>query len=313
MVGTSRVMRKMIETAKKVAGYDTTVLITGESGTGKELIARGIHQHSARRNGPLISINCGSIPENLLESEFFGYKKGAFTGADSDKKGLFETAGGGTLFLDEIGEIPPGLQVKFLRALQEREIWGVGYRQAKKIDVRVIAATARDLSEEVEKGNFRRDLFFRLNVVTIELPPLCIRKEDIPALCNHFLTRFSKKMNVEAKSLSPDALSLLMQQDWPGNVRELENVMERAVIFAEKNVVLPENLPERFGAHPKGRRLDDLLGTLSLKQGRKIMEKRLISRVLDITGGNKSRAAKLLEISYPSLLAKIKEHGCDIK
>jgi len=313
LVGNSRLMKELIETAKKVAAYETTVLITGESGTGKELMARGIHQHSTRRKGPLISINCGSIPENLLESEFFGYKKGAFTGADSDKKGLFEEAAGGTFFLDEVGELPLGLQVKLLRVLQEREIWPVGARKAVKIDVRVVAASALNLAHEVEKGRFRKDLFYRLNVVIIDIPPLRRRKEDIPLLCDHFLRQFADKLKTEEKSLSPGALSLLMRRNWPGNARELENVMERALIFADNKVILPENLSSSFGAVSMDRRLDDLLGTLSIKQGQKIMEKKLIRRVLESTNGNKSRAAEILEISYPSLLAKIKEYDCGIK
>lgn len=308
VIGTSHVMRELIEISRKVAVYDTTVLVTGESGTGKELIARGIHQHSARLGGPFVAINCGSVPQNLLESEFFGYKKGAFTGADADRKGLFETAGNGTLFLDEVGELPLDLQVKLLRVLQEREIRPVGDQYTRKVNVRVVAATAVNLEKEVEKGRFRKDLFYRLNVVTLCIPPLRSRREDIPLLCDHFLDLFSRKMNVEKKTLSAKALALLSRQDWPGNVRELENVMERTVIFADKNVILPEDLPENFGARNKGRRLNDILGTLSLKQGQKIMEKRLISRVLDVTGGNKSKAAEILEISYPSLLAKIKEH-----
>lgn len=313
VVGNSQPIRKVIDTAKKVAHYDTTVLITGQSGTGKELIAQGIHQHSRRSKAPLVSINCGSIPENLLESEFFGYKKGAFTGADTDKKGLFEQAEGGTLFLDEIGELPSGLQVKLLRALQEREIRPIGDRRPRRFDVRIIAATGRDLLLESEQGRFRQDLLYRLNVVTIELPPLNARIEDIPILCKHFLNKCSKRMGSDIKSISSSALSALMEHDWPGNVRELENVIERATIFADKETILPEDLPQAFGAIPRDRRLDDILGTLSLKKGRGILEKRLINRVLAVTRGNKSRAAEILEISYPSLLAKIKEHGCLVK
>ncbi len=311
LVGNSEPMRSVIEVAKKVSNYKTTVLITGESGTGKELIAKGIHQHSDRRPNPFICVNCGSIPENLLESEFFGYVKGAFTGADATKNGLFEAAEGGTLFLDEIGDLPLGLQVKLLRALQEDEIWAVGGRQAKKVNVRVIAATNLDLGEQVGKGHFRKDLFYRLNVVTIHIPPLRDRREDIPLLCDHFLEKYCGEAHIPIKSISSRTLSMLSRQSWHGNVRELENVIERAVIFSDKDVVLPENLPESFGSPSKGRRLDDLLGTLSIKKGRKIMEGRLIRRALDITEGNKSKAALLLEISYPSLLAKIKEHGVD--
>lgn len=313
LIGNSKPMRDMIEVAQKVSNYKTTVLITGESGTGKELVAKGIHQHSDRRSQPFICVNCGSIPENLLESEFFGYVKGAFTGADSSKKGLFEAADGGTLFLDEIGDLPLGLQVKLLRVLQEDEIWAVGSRRAKKVDVRVVAATNLDLGEEVGKGNFRKDLFYRLNVVTIDIPPLRDRREDIPLLCDHFLEKYCGKAHIPIKSISPRALGLLVRQGWQGNVRELENVIERAVIFSDKDVILPENLPESFGSSSKGRRLDDMLGTLSIKKGQKIMEGRFIRRALDITDGNKSKAAKLLEISYPSLLAKIKEQDIPVK
>jgi two-component system response regulator AtoC len=291
------------------AGYDTTVLITGESGTGKELVARGIHNHSKRKDGPLITVNCGSIPANLLESEFFGYMKGAFTGADKNHTGLFEAAEGGTLFLDEIGELSLELQVKLLRVLQEHEIRAVGAIKPRKVDVRVITATAKDLDQEVVSGNFRQDLFFRLNVMVLELPPLRERREDIPFLCSHFLDCLNKKMELKINSISAEAMSLLMAQGWSGNVRELENSLERAMIFAEGNRIEAENLPQFFESPKQNRRIDDLLGTSSLKKAQKILEKRLIGRSLETTNGNKSRAARMLEISYPSLLAKIKEYG----
>jgi len=309
IIGKSKGICKIIEQAKKVAGYDTSVLITGESGTGKELIAKSIHSYSKRKDGPLISVNCGSVPANLLESEFFGYVKGAFTGADKNHIGLFEAAKGGTLFLDEIGELSFELQVKLLRALQEQEIRPVGAIKPRKVDVRVITATAKDLGEEVGAGNFRQDLFFRLNVVALELPPLRERREDIPVLCIHLLHRLNKKMNLRIETISAEAMDLLMAQDWSGNVRELENSLERAMIFAEDNKVAAENLPQFFESPRQGRRIDDLLGTSSLKKAQKILEERLIGRTLEATEGNKSRAAKMLEISYPSLLAKIKEYG----
>ena len=308
-IGKSNAIRKIIDQAKKVAGYDTTILITGESGTGKELVARGIHSHSKRKEGPLITVNCGSVPANLLESEFFGYIKGAFTGADKNHVGLFEAAEGGTLFLDEIGELSLELQVKLLRVLQEREIRPVGAIKSRKVDVRVITATAKDLEQEVTAGNFRQDLFFRLNVMVLELPPLRERLEDIPFLCSHFLSRLNERMDLNINSISAGAMGLLMAQDWSGNVRELENSLERAMIFAEGGRIEEENLPQFFGSPKQNRRIDDLLGTVSLKKAQKILEERLIGRSLEAANGNKSQASRMLEISYPSLLAKIKEYG----
>lgn len=310
MIGKSRAMQEIFQLADKVARHITTVLVTGESGTGKELVARGIHGKSERREKPFLAVNCGSIPENLLESEFFGYVRGAFTGADQDKKGLFEEAHGGTLFLDEIGELPLSMQVKLLRVLQEGEIRRIGSAKSCKVDVRILTATARDLAEEVRAGRFREDLFYRLNVINIHLPPLRERVEDIPLLCEHFIKKLSAQMETTAvQGLAPATLKVLLRHPWPGNVRELENVIERAVILADKNVILPENLPEQFGGQQHDRRLADLLGTFSIKEGKKILEQRLISRALEAAGGNKSRAAELLEISYPSLLSKIKEYG----
>ncbi len=309
IIGKSSGIVKIIDQAKKVARHDTTVLIIGESGTGKELIAKGIHSHSKRLDGPLISVNCGSVPANLLEAEFFGYVKGAFTGADKDHTGLFEAAEGGTLFLDEIGELPLELQVKLLRVLQEHEVRPVGAINPKQVDVRVITATAKDLQQEVVSGKFRQDLFFRLNVMVLELPPLRRRRDDIPFLCDHFLSLLNKKMNLGIKTISAEAMTLLMSQDWSGNVRELENSLERAMIFAEGSLIAAENLPQFFGSPKQNRRIDDLLGTSSLKKAQKILEKRMIGRSLETANGNKSRAARMLEISYPSLLTKIKEYG----
>jgi two-component system response regulator AtoC len=304
-------MKSLIELAEKVAQYSTTVLITGESGTGKELVARGIHDRSTRADHPFLAVNCGGVPETLLESEFFGYLKGAFTGADRDKKGLFAEADGGTLFLDEVGELPMSLQVKLLRVLQENEIRPIGSAKTQKIDVRMIAATARDLEDDVRNHIFRDDLFFRLNVVHLDIPPLRKRKDDIPLLAAYFLKKLSRKMHHSVRNISPAAMTLLMRHDWPGNVRELENVMEHAVILANKNIILPENLPENIGGQSGSRRLDDFFGGFSLKQAQKIMEKGLIGRALEATQGNKSGAARLLEISYPSLLNKIKEYGLE--
>lgn len=309
MVAKSRVMHDVFALAGKVAPHKTTVLVTGESGTGKELVARGTHALSGRDPDLFIAVNCGSLPENLIESELFGYRKGAFTGADRNKKGLFEEADGGTLFLDEIGELPLSLQVKLLRVLQEEEILPLGAAKTKKVDVRVIAATARNLSEEVGTGRFREDLFYRLNVVEIILPPLRERIEDIPLLGNYFVNKFSQRLQIDVTGISQPAMALLMNHPWKGNVRELENVIERAVVLADKKIVLPENLPAEFGTKLHAKRLDDFFTGFSLKKARKIMEKKLIGRALEATGGNKSKAAELLEVSYPSLLGKIKEHA----
>lgn len=306
ILGESQPIKKTIELAQKVAKFDTTVLITGESGTGKELIAKGIHNCSKRSNYNLIVVNCGSIPANLLESEFFGYIKGAFTGADKDHSGLFEAAEGGTIFLDEIGELPLSLQVKLLRVLQEQEIKPVGGSVQKKIDVRVLAATAKDLKREVQEGTFRSDLLFRLNVVEIQLPTLKERREDILILAQYFIDKFSHKFDCQIESISSRAKILLMRYCWPGNVRELENVIQRGVIYAINNVISTESLPDYLqgaASTPENSSLND---TCSLKEGKIIMERHLINKALALTDGNKSRAAQLLEISYPSLLSKIK-------
>ncbi len=311
MVARSKAMQDVFTLATKVAPHPTTVLITGESGTGKELVAQGIHEHSGRRAAGFVAVNCGSLPEGLIESELFGYKKGAFTGADRDKPGLFVEADQGTLFLDEIGELPLGLQVKLLRVLQEGEVHAVGSNVPRKIDVRVITATARDLDQEVRMGLFRQDLYYRLNVVHIHLPPLRERASDIPLLSDFFLRRHSHRLDVPVTGIAPTAMTKLLQHAWPGNVRELENVIERAVVLADKKIILSENLPAEFGSRQSGRRIDDFFGGFSIKQAQKIMESALISRALQATGGNKSKAAELLEISYPSLLSKIKEYSID--
>lgn len=308
IIAHSKKMRSLLLLTEKVARYDTTVLITGESGTGKELIAKGIHHHSARKNMPFIAINCGSIPENLLESEFFGYSKGAFTGADSDRKGLFEEANAGTLFLDEIGELPLGLQVKLLRVLQEQEIRPVGSVKTRKINVRVITATAKDMEQEVAEGRFREDLFYRLNVLPLKLPPLRERKEDIPRLCTHFLAILNKKMGLSLETVSPDAMGILLGRDWKGNIRELKNCLERAAVVAETNQILPADLGCAEHNEAYHGSINEFLGTFSLKQAKKIVEKKLIGRALEASDGNKSMAARMLEISYPSLLSKIKEY-----
>lgn len=312
MIGNSRPMQDVFNIGLKAAQYNTTVLIIGESGTGKELVARGIHFEGPRAEKTLVPVNCGGIPETLLESELFGYVKGAFTGADRNKKGLFQEANGGTIFLDEIGELPLALQVKLLRVLQESEVRPVGGSRAESVDVRVIAATARDLAEEVKAGRFREDLFYRLNVLQINLPPLRERPEDIPFLCQHFLKRFKEQLGKEIQGISPGAMALLVEHKWPGNVRELENTIERALVLADKRILLPENLPTEMGVKRGSSRMDDFFEGFSLKKAQKIMEKRLITRALESTGGNRTQASKLLEISHPSLLTKMKAYNINL-
>jgi two-component system response regulator AtoC len=312
MVAKSKSMEAVFKIAEKVAQYDTTVLICGASGTGKELVAKGIHFSGPRAKNSLVPVNCGGIPETLLESELFGHKKGAFTGADSDKKGLFEEADGGTIFLDEIGELPLSLQVKLLRVLQENEIRPVGDSKTKKIDVRVIAATSKHLENEVKNGTFREDLFFRLNVLPIQLPPLKDRPEDIPMLSQHFMDRFNISLGKSIKEIAPAAMSLLLKHTWPGNVRELENVIERAVILAEGTILVPENFHLGSSQGSKTENMDDLFDGLSLKVNQKILEKRLIIKALKETKGNRTKAAGILEISHPSLLSKMKAYSIDL-
>jgi len=312
MVAKSKGMEAVFKMAEKVAQYDTTVLICGASGTGKELIAQGIHFAGKRAKNTLVPVNCGGIPENLLESELFGYKKGAFTGADSDRKGLFEEADQGTIFLDEIGELPLSLQVKLLRVLQENEIRPVGDSKTKKIDVRVIAATSKNLDDEVKNGTFREDLFFRLNVMPIQLPLLKDRPEDIPILSQHFINRFNISLEKNIKGITPAAMSILLKYHWPGNVRELGNVIERAVVLAEETILVPENFPLDLGGGSKKEKVEDFFDGYSLKAAQKILEKRLITKALEATNGNRTKAARILEISHPSLLSKIKVYEINL-
>ncbi len=312
MIGKSRNMKEVFELAEKVAGFDTTVLIMGESGTGKELIARGIHEAGGRSAMPMVAVNCGGIPESLLESEFFGHKKGAFTGADRTKKGLFAEADKGTIFLDEIGELPMTLQVKLLRVLQEREIRPVGDSKTKKVDARVIAATAKKLDEEVRKGTFREDLYYRLNVLSIKLPPLRERTEDVPLLCRHFIQKLNRRLNREIGEIAPAAMSILLQHPWAGNVRELENIIERAIVLSEGSIIQPESFPPELRQGREPEKMDGFYNGFSLKEGRKLLEKTLIIRALKEKKGNRTQAAKLLEISHPSLLSKIKTYKIDL-
>jgi len=312
MVAKSKAMQSVFQLANKAAQYKTTVLILGDSGTGKELIARGIHFGGERAAGPLVPVNCGGIPESLLESELFGYKKGAFTGADRNKKGLFQEAEGGTIFLDEIGELPLSLQVKLLRVLQENEIRRVGDSKSLQIDARVIAATSKKLEEEVEKGSFREDLYYRLNVVKVEIPPLRERTEDIPLLCKHFIGRFNEILDKEISGLAPDAMARLLEFQWPGNVRQLENAIERAMVIADDSLLMSEHFAAEMKSNDMRSREDAVFEGLSLKDAQKVVEKNLITRALNETEGNRTRAARLLEISHPSLLTKIKAYGIDL-
>ena len=312
MVAKSKAMQSVFQLSNKAAQYKTTVLILGDSGTGKELIARGIHYGGMRAAGPLVPVNCGGIPESLLESELFGYKKGAFTGADRNKKGLFQEAEKGTIFLDEIGELPLSLQVKLLRVLQENEVRPVGDSKSLQIDVRFITATSKKLEEEVKKGSFREDLYYRLNVITVKIPPLRERTEDIPLLCKHFIGRFNEIMAKDISGLAPDAMSRLLEYHWPGNVRQLENVIERAMVIADDSLLLPEHFAAELMNQDRRTSTGTVFEKLSLKDAQKVVEEKLISRALAETGGNRTRAAKLLEISHPSLLTKIKAYGIDL-
>jgi two-component system response regulator AtoC len=307
IVGTSESMRAVIEVARKVAPHPSTVLLTGESGTGKELVARLIHQESSRANGPFVAVNCGAIPEALLESELFGHEKGAFTSASREKAGLFEEAHEGTLFLDEIGELPVALQVKLLRALQEGEIRRVGATTPRPVDVRVVAATNRDLQADVASGRFRADLFYRINVVAIALPPLRSRPEDIPDLVQHFMARGAARLGTPASGISPSAMRVLAEHSWPGNVRELENAIERALVLSEGGRIEVSHLPNL--AAPRDDTASD--DTLSIKIKTSELERSLIQRALERTRGNRTHAARLLELSHRALLYKIREYGLE--
>jgi two-component system response regulator PilR (NtrC family) len=303
MIGSSREMVKLYATIKKVADTPANVLILGESGTGKELVARAIHENSSRRQMPFVVINCGGIPENLLESELFGYIKGSFTGAYADKAGLFEVAHGGSIFLDEIGELPPLLQVKLLRAVQEKTFRRIGDSEDIRVDVRIISATNKNLADHVQSGSFREDLYYRLNVIPFHLPPLRERKEDIPVLAKHFIEKYSREFGKEIKTISAYALELLMQYPFPGNIRELENIIERSVALETSNIILPENLILSQGMTTKeGNLLSGLPDTgINLNEELEKYEKALIEKALLKVQGSKTRAAELLRISYDSL------------
>jgi len=309
MVAKSQAMRAIFETIRKIADYKTTVLITGESGTGKELIARAIHYNGVRKEKPMVAVNCGGLPENLLESELFGYAKGAFTDAGKDKKGIFQEASGGSFFLDEIGELPLSLQVKLLRVLQDEMVRPLGSAEAVKVDVRIIAATAANLAEAVKEGTFRDDLFYRINVLHIKVPPLRDRKEDIPLLVHHFMEKFDKRLRKEITEIQPEALRALMAYPWPGNVRELENVIERTMVLTERSHIHASELPDEIrGAQASTEPLWPSKET-SLKANTMALEKALIKRALRETDNNRTRTAKLLGISHPTLLSKMKTYG----
>ncbi|HSN15205.1 MAG TPA: sigma-54 dependent transcriptional regulator [Anaeromyxobacteraceae bacterium] len=324
LVGESPAMKAIHEMVARVADSPSTILITGESGTGKGLIAQELHRRSSRREKALIKVNCAAIPKDLVESELFGYEKGAFTGAVGSKPGRFELADGGTLFLDEIGEIPVEIQVKLLRALQESEFERVGGVRTLRVDVRLIAATNRDLKALIAEGRFREDLFYRLAVVPMELPPLRERRADIPVLVAHFIEKFNLRLGKHVESVDPEAMQILQAYGWPGNIRELENLMERSVLFADGPVVeaaqLPDSLREQAPAaapmpiapvgplgaiaSPAGASMKEIV-----RQAQAELERELIARALEETGGNVTRAAKRLQISRKSLQVKMKDLG----
>ncbi len=304
----SHEMVAIFRTISKVADFKTTVLITGESGTGKELVARAVHGRSSRKVAPFVAINCGAIPENLLESELFGHRKGAFTDANADRRGLFEEAHGGTLFLDEIGELPLNLQVKLLRVLQEEHIRRLGDTKDVKVDVRIIAATHRDLQADVKAGRFREDLFYRIHVLSIHIPPLRDRREDVGLLVDHFLERNNARLGTNIRGMSTDVRKLLLEYAWPGNVRELENTIERAMVLAESEVLQAADLPDRIRDALDPVQVQLASGELSIKKTTSAIEEILIRRALQKTKGNRTRAADLLEISHRALLYKIKDY-----
>jgi two-component system response regulator AtoC len=301
-------MVEIFRTIQKIADFKTTVLVSGESGVGKELVARAIHARSTRKGAPFVAINCGAIPENLLESELFGHKRGAFTDATSDRRGLFEEAHGGTLLLDEIGELPLNLQVKLLRVLQEESIRKLGDTKDVKVDVRIITATHRDLAAEAKAGRFREDLFYRINVLPIAIPPLRQRREDIHLLLDHFVARNNARLGTHIRGLAPDARKLLMDYSWPGNVRELENTIERAMVLADAEILQATDLPERIREALDPVQMQLASGELSIKKTVAAIEETLIRRALTKTKGNRTRAAEVLEISHRALLYKIKDY-----
>ncbi|MCE3009636.1 MAG: sigma-54 dependent transcriptional regulator [Proteobacteria bacterium] len=314
IIGNSEPMHRIFDLVRRVSQTPTNILVTGESGTGKEVVAKAIHYNGPLKDRNFVTINCGAIPENLMESEMFGHKKGSFTGAVVDKSGLFEVADGGTLFLDEVGELPTTIQVKLLRAIQERVIRRVGATEDIKVDVRIIAATNRDLEAMVKEGSFRQDLFYRLNVINIKMPPLRERKEDIPLLANHFLKKYNDRLTKQISGISMEAMEVLKKYEYPGNVRELENIIERTVALEGGASILPESLPP-FVATPTGRKLassheieigedgidiDKILGQI---------EKELIVKAIHASNGVKKRAAKILKITFRSMRYRVEKYN----
>ena len=314
IIGRSAAMREIFKMVRSIAPTASTVLITGESGTGKELIAKAVHALSPRNDAPFVSINCGALPESLLESELFGHMKGAFTDAHQNKKGLFEAAHRGTLFLDEVGDTPPSMQVKLLRALQERKIRRVGGTEEIDVDVRVIAATNQPLESKVKARLFREDLFYRLNVIPILLPPLRERREDIPLLAEQFLQRFAQEMGKQAGQISPEVTRALVDYDWPGNVRELENAIERAVALETTDMIRPERLPDSVAGRERN---NDELPRLSvgfkLDEYLQAVEEQLLRRALDETGGDRTEACRLLGITPRSLRYLLQKYPATLR
>jgi two-component system response regulator AtoC len=305
-------MQEVFRLVQRVAAFRSTVLISGESGTGKELVAQAIHDLSERREQPFVAINCGAVPENLIESELFGHVRGAFTDAHHDKRGLFQEAHKGTLFLDEIAELPLNLQVKLLRVLQEGEIRRVGDTKTTPVDVRIIAASLHELGDRVQQGLFREDLYFRLNVIHLKLPALRQRREDLPTLIQHFIQHQNKRLGTQITGVSEDAMQMMLQYHWPGNIRELQNCIERGVVLSAGKLIDIESLPERV--RESNDEIKQLLRSdeLSIKKMTEAVERILIKRALEKTAGNRTSAAKLLELSHRALLYKIKEYGLEL-
>ena len=313
LVAEGAAMKEVLRVVQKVAPTPTTVLIEGESGTGKELVARALHDLSPRAERPFVAVNCGAIPEPLIESELFGHAKGAFTDARTAKRGLFEEADGGTLLLDEIGELPLQVQPSLLRVLQQGEVRRVGDARSTRVDVRVLAATNRDLASRVKDGRFREDLYYRLNVVQVRLPPLRERQEEIAVLSERVLARHAERIGTAPRRLSARALELLQRYRWPGNVRELENALERALVLSEEDEIGPESLPESVQRAVAPEPVPPQLGPddLSVKRAQRVLEADLIRRALERTDGNRTRAAELLELSPRALLYKIRDYGLE--
>ncbi len=305
MIGKAHNMEQVFDLIDTVADSRATVLVTGESGTGKELVARALHYNSSRRTAPFIRLNCAALPKDLMESELFGHEKGAFTGAIKQTRGRFEMADGGTLLLDEISEIDPALQAKLLRVLQEREFERIGSTQTIKVDVRIVATTNRDLQKEVAAGNFREDLYYRLNVIEMGLPPLRERKEDIPALVQNFVAKFNEENGKSVSGLADETLDALLQYDWPGNIRELENYTERAVVVAQSEILTPGDYPQRLVSGPQGNNDGGIHVGMTVHE----MERRLIMKTLESCKGNRTEAAGLLGISTRTLRNKLHEYG----